>query len=68
MIPGFTRADPACRKTLAKLRAARFRMRALGIARCTEDAPLTVAAKTDVRLTWARHGWKPVKRGRRAGA
>jgi hypothetical protein len=60
-----TRSDPAVRKTLAKLRLQRWRMRAAGIPLAIEGAALTPAAHTDVRHTWRRHGWKkPQRRAR----
>jgi hypothetical protein len=58
-----TRSDPACRKTLARLRLRRWQMRKAGIRRITDGAMLTPAAQTDVRVTWMRHGWQHTGEG-----
>lgn len=57
-----TRDDPACRRTLARLRACRMAMRRAGIGLAIDGARVTPAAKTDVRRTWKRHGWRPGRR------
>jgi len=49
-----TRYDPAVRRTLARLRLQRWRMRHLGIPLALEGAAITSAAATDVRRTWRR--------------
>lgn len=48
-----TPQDPACRRTLARLRAVRMAMRRAGKL-ATQGRPLTSAAKTDVRKTFRR--------------
>jgi hypothetical protein len=63
----FTRADPACRKILARLRLRRWQMRREGIRLAMDGAPVTPASKTDVRITWKRHGWRRPA-GKRPGA
>lgn len=50
----FTMQDPACRSTVARMRAQFRRMRQLGIARAVDGAKLTTAAKTDIRKTFRR--------------
>jgi hypothetical protein len=65
----FTRSHPACRKTLARLRLRRWQMRKAGIALAMDGAKVTSAARTDVVLTWKRHGWrKPARRRQLAAA
>jgi hypothetical protein len=49
-----TRSDPAVRKTLARLRLQRWRMRRAGIGLAIEGAKVTPAAKTDIRRTFRR--------------
>lgn len=63
----FTLQDPACRSTVARMRWQFRAMKQLGIARAVDGARLTPAAKTDVRESWRRGGWKrPTKASRKA--
>ena len=62
MILSFRQQPPEVRRTLARLRARRMEMRRRGIPLAMDGAKITAAAKTDVRATWRRHGWrKPAK-------
>jgi len=46
------------RRTLARLRLVRMRMRRQG-ALVLQGRPVSNAACTDVQLTWFAHGWRP---------
>lgn len=51
-----TRADPAVRHTIARLRLCRMHMRRAGILAL---AGFTPEPGADVQRTWRRHGWTP---------
>jgi len=53
-----TRSNPDVRRTLAKLRLVRMRMRQRG-ALALQGRPVNNAARTDVQQTWMEHGWRP---------
>lgn len=48
------------RRTLARLRLQRMAMRREGKL-LTQGHRITPSAATDVRATWAKHGWEPVR-------
>jgi hypothetical protein len=56
----FTCSDPACRRVLARLRWTRRWMKHNGLPLVLEGAKVQQAARTDVRRTWKRHGWRPL--------
>ena len=66
MMLTFREQPPEVRRTLARLRARRMEMRRLGIGLAVDGARVTPAARTDVRETWKRAGWRPTKAGRKA--
>lgn len=51
-----TRTDPKCRRTLARQRLCRMRLRQAGMLALTGYTPEPGA---DVQRTWRRHGWQP---------
>lgn len=59
----FTSTDPACRRTLAKLRWV-YRDLKRDNKLALHGYVIADASNTDVRRVWRSHGWQPAKRRR----